>query len=150
MPGVGGISHRASIKRTQPPRKSSAQFGIESARNRFVVIFLAATASKLPPNLMPLFVVLGILLGIKMVVDLWIREKRRERRTTYYRDDYLKSDDWKRKRALVLKRDGYKCVFCQSRATQVHHKRYAPRNIGREPIDWLVAVCDACHRNQHN
>jgi 5-methylcytosine-specific restriction endonuclease McrA len=100
--------------------------------------------------LLPVFVLLGVLAGIKIVVDQWIRCKKRERRTQYYRDDYLKSDDWKRKRALVLKRDGYKCVYCGSRATQVHHKKYAPQNIGREPIDWLVAVCEPCHRKRHD
>src|SRR5439155_16062766 len=33
------------------------------------------------------------------------------------------------------------CVFCGSRATQVHHKQYARRNIGREPIERPVSVC---------
>ena len=37
-------------------------------------------------------------------------DKRRERRRTYYRVTYLNSDDWKRKRALVLKRDRYRCA----------------------------------------
>jgi 5-methylcytosine-specific restriction endonuclease McrA len=99
--------------------------------------------------LLPIAILLGVLAGIKIVVDQWIRDKQRERRTRYYRDDYLNSDNWKRKRALVLKRDGYKCVYCGSRATQVHHKKYAPRKIGREPIEWLVSVCDGCHRKQH-
>ena len=100
--------------------------------------------------LLSLAVVVGVFGGIKVAVDLWIRDKRRERRRTYYREDYLKSDNWKRKRALVLKRDRYKCGFCGSRATQVHHKRYAHQNIGREPIEWLIAVCDKCHRKQHD
>jgi transcription initiation factor TFIIIB Brf1 subunit/transcription initiation factor TFIIB len=95
-------------------------------------------------------ILIGILLGIKLVVERWIFEKQRVRRRTYYRDDYLKSDDWKRKRSLVLKRDGQRCVFCGAPASQVHHKRYAPQNIGREPIEWLVSVCDACHNRQHN
>ena len=103
-----------------------------------------------PNSLVPLAAVIGVLGGIKMLVDFWIRDKRQEQRRRNYREDYLKSDNWKRKRALVLKRDGHKCVLCHSRATQVHHKRYAPQNIGREPIEWLVAVCDACHRKQHN
>ena len=100
-------------------------------------------------SLLPLAIVIGLFGGVKMAFDLWIREKRRQRRKIYYREDYLKSDAWKRKRALVLKRDGYRCVFCASRATQVHHKKYAPQNIGREPIDWLVAVCDGCHGKLH-
>jgi 5-methylcytosine-specific restriction endonuclease McrA len=76
-------------------------------------------------------------------------DKQREKRRTYYRVTYLKSDNWKRKRALVLKRDRYRCVCCGGLATQVHHKQYARRNIGREPIEWLVSVCKSCHDRQH-
>jgi hypothetical protein len=70
-------------------------------------------------------------------------------RQKYYRQVYLKSDEWKRKRFVVLKRDNWRCVHCGSRATQVHHKRYAPINIGREPIEWLESVCKKCHDNLH-
>jgi len=65
-------------------------------------------------------------------------------------DEYLKSDAWKRKRYVVLRRDNWKCVKCGARATQVHHKRYAKSGIGREPIDWLVSVCRGCHQSRHN
>src|SRR6516164_7851957 len=58
-------------------------------------------------SLLPFAILAGILAGIRMVVDQWKRDKRRENRRTYYREDYLKSDNWKRKRALVLKRDRY-------------------------------------------
>ena len=57
-----------------------------------------------------------------------------ERRRDYYRNEYLKSEEWQRKRYVVLKRDNWRCVYCGGRATQVHHKRYAKRNIGKEPI----------------
>jgi 5-methylcytosine-specific restriction endonuclease McrA len=96
-----------------------------------------------------LFVLIGILAGLKIIVEQWVFDKRREKRRTYYRVTYLSSDDWKRKRALVLKRDKRRCVYCGARATQVHHKQYARRNIGREPIDWLVSVCKSCHERQH-
>ena len=96
-----------------------------------------------------LFILIGILAGLKIVLDRWVFDKQRERRRTYHRDTYLSSDDWKRKRSLVLKRDRYRCVFCGGRATQVHHKQYARRNIGREPIEWLVSVCKSCHEKQH-
>lgn len=69
-------------------------------------------------------------------------------RRSYYRDVYLQSDAWQRKRYLVFRRDNWRCVYCGSRATQVHHKRYAKR-IGREPIEWLVSVCKPCHDQQH-
>lgn len=80
----------------------------------------------------------------------WLFEKRREIRREYYRNEYLQSDAWQRKRYVVLKRDNWSCVYCGNRATQVHHKRYAKYNIGKEPIDWLVSVCDNCHNSLHH
>jgi len=79
----------------------------------------------------------------------WQFETNRKRRRDYYRNEYLNSDAWKRKRYVVLKRDNWKCVFCGKPATQVHHKRYAKYNIGKEPIKWLVSVCKSCHEAQH-
>ena len=73
----------------------------------------------------------------------------RKARRDYYHNDYLKSDAWQRKRYLVLKRDNWRCVYCGARATQVHHLKYA-KNIGREPIDWLVSICDECHKRKHH
>lgn len=77
-------------------------------------------------------------------------EYKRKQRRNYYRNVYLKSDAWRRKRYVVFKRDNWKCVYCGSRATQVHHKRYAINNIGKEPIKWLVSICYPCHQRQHN
>ena len=101
------------------------------------------------PTFVGLFIFIGLFAGLKVVVDKWVSDKKREKRRDYYRDTYLSSDDWKRKRALVLKRDRYRCIYCGARATQVHHKQYARRNIGREPIEWLVSVCKLCHERQH-
>lgn len=84
------------------------------------------------------------------VLKQFVFEQRRKQRRDYYRNDYLKSDAWKRKRYVVLKRDNWRCVYCGGRATQVHHKRYAKYNIGKEPIEWLVSVCKSCHDRQHN
>jgi 5-methylcytosine-specific restriction endonuclease McrA len=58
------------------------------------------------------------------VVKRLIFEIGRRRRRDYYRNTYLKSDEWQRKRFVVLKRDNWQCVYCGGRATQVHHKRY--------------------------
>ena len=79
----------------------------------------------------------------------WLFERRRIRRRDYYRNVYLKSEDWQRKRYVVLQRDNWTCVYCGARATQVHHLRYAKYNIGNEPISWLVSVCQSCHEAQH-
>lgn len=95
-----------------------------------------------------------ILLGI-VFIAVWLFKRmmfnlKRKRRRKYYRNVYLKSDAWKRKRFVVLKRDNWKCVYCDARATQVHHKRYARKNIGKEPIKWLVSVCKPCHDSLHD
>jgi len=89
------------------------------------------------------------------VIVIWLFKRllfnlKRKQRRDYYRNTYLKSDDWQRKRYVVLKRDDWRCVYCGARATQVHHKRYAKRNIGKEPIKWLVSVCQSCHDKQHS
>ena len=79
----------------------------------------------------------------------WLFQSDSEHRRDYYRNEYLKSDAWQRKRYVVLKRDNWSCVYCGAPASQVHHKKYA-KNIGKEPIKWLVSVCKACHDKQHN
>jgi 5-methylcytosine-specific restriction endonuclease McrA len=87
---------------------------------------------------------------VLLLLNRFLSKKNRERRTNYYRNEYLKSDDWKRKRYIVLKRDNWRCVYCGAPATQVHHKKYARINIGKEPIEWLVSVCNSCHKSLHN
>ena len=89
---------------------------------------------------------IAVLLFIGLAV--WIRYLKRKKRRDYYRNDYLKSDAWQRKRYIVLKRDNWRCVYCGARATQVHHLRYA-KNIGRETIHWLVSICNECHQKRH-
>ena len=94
-------------------------------------------------------VIIIIVVVFLAIIKRWQFETNRTRRRDYYRE-YLKSDDWKRKRYVVLKRDNWTCVYCGSKATQVHHTRYAKYNIGKEPIDWLVSVCESCHDSQHH
>lgn len=98
------------------------------------------------------FQVLIILIaGIVVVLfNRWLFEVKRKQRIDHYRISYLKSDAWKRKRYVVLKRDNWRCVCCGGRATQVHHKKYAKYNIGKEPIEWLVSVCKSCHDKLHS
>ena len=78
-----------------------------------------------------------------------IFELKRNRRRHFYRQ-YLKSDAWKRKRYVVLKRDNWTCQECGVPATQVHHKKYAKYQIGKEPIKWLVSLCGECHKKSIN
>ena len=58
--------------------------------------------------------------------------------------EYLKSDEWREKRALVLKRDNNICQSCMvNKAQDVHHLTY--KFIFNEPIFTLVSVCRPCH-----
>jgi 5-methylcytosine-specific restriction endonuclease McrA len=98
---------------------------------------------------MQVFILILFVIAV-FVLKHFAFELKRKERCDYYRNEYLKSDAWQRKRYVVLKRDNWRCVYCGERATQVHHKRYAKRNIGKEPIDWLVSVCDNCHNSIHN
>src|SRR5512133_2449919 len=94
-------------------------------------------------------IIIVILLVVSIVIPRLIFNSKREHRRNYYRNEYLKSDDWRRKRYVVLKRDNWRCVYCGAPATQVHHKKYARKNIGKEPIEWLESVCKSCHESQH-
>src|ERR1700754_4742067 len=98
---------------------------------------------------MPVFILL-LLAGVIWVIDHMIFEEKRKRRRDYYRNEYLKSDAWQRKRHVVLKRDNWRCAYCGAPATKVHHKRYARKNIGKEPIEWLFSVCKSCHDSLHH
>jgi hypothetical protein len=100
-------------------------------------------------NKMIVHIFLLILAVIIIAFKSWMFEKNRQHRRDYYRNVYLKSEAWKRKRHVVLKRDNWRCVYCGARATQVHHKKYARNNIGKEPIEWLVSVCNPCHESIH-
>ena len=60
------------------------------------------------------------------LVLIWLFKRllfgiKRESRRNYYRNVYLKSDAWQRKRFVVLRRDNWRCVYCGTKATQVHH-----------------------------
>ena len=89
-----------------------------------------------------------IAIVIYFIILSWWREKQRIARRDYYRE-YLKTDDWQRKRYVVLKRDNWTCQYCGVKATEVHHKKYAKYQIGKEPIKWLVSLCRSCHQKQH-
>ena len=61
-------------------------------------------------------------------------------------EKYLNSPAWQVKRDAVMDRDGGQCV-CGTDATEVHHKNYD--NIGKEPLEELVALCEDCHKRVH-
>lgn len=58
---------------------------------------------------------------------------------------------WKNARQTALRRDGFTCLFCGSRATEVHHvieltdENITDRNISLNPNN-LQSLCHDCHR----
>jgi hypothetical protein len=106
---------------------------------------LANFPQSLAKSPVPIALLVGFVLLLTVAAGTWVKSRKREQRLASGRDEYRKSDDWQRKRALVLKRDKYHCVYCGARASRVHNKRYATRNVGSEPIEWLVSVCEPCH-----
>lgn len=62
---------------------------------------------------------------------------------------YLRTEEWKRKRQAVLVRDHYLCQGCLlRRAVDVHHTTYS--HIYRELMFQLVSLCRECHDAVHN
>lgn len=85
----------------------------------------------------------------KAWMENWEKQRNfeREQRRAEYRK-YLQSDQWRQKRAAVMRRANGICEGCQrARAVEVHHKTY--ENIFNEPLWDLVASCEACHRSVH-
>jgi hypothetical protein len=75
------------------------------------------------------------------------REREWERKRARYAE-YLQSDEWRERRALVLERAEGLCEGCREKpATQVHHLTYD--HIFNELLFELVAVCDDCHEHIH-
>jgi len=63
--------------------------------------------------------------------------------------EYRKTPEWKRKRALILKRDKHQCQGCSTApATQAHHLTYD--HVGEEFLFELVTVCNSCHKRLHD
>lgn len=68
--------------------------------------------------------------------------------------EYLRSDEWKKKRDRIIERDGF-CLICSStKKLRVHHNTY-------DRCDWingecnelqkdLITICDQCHKKFHN
>jgi 5-methylcytosine-specific restriction endonuclease McrA len=70
-------------------------------------------------------------------------------------EEFYHSRSWKKMRAAVLRRDGYRCQRCKRygrlrQATTVHHIKHLDEypELAMEP-DNLVSVCAACHNELH-
>lgn len=75
-------------------------------------------------------------------------QKTKDRRKEYR--EYLKSDAWQQKRAMMFGLRGRKCEKCDATdvTLQIHHLTYA--NIFNEPPEDLQIVCIECHEKIHN
>jgi hypothetical protein len=145
----------------QLPQELQRQYGYDPAKttglHNGIAVKVAGTVKRVggqmlanfpqsvAKNPVPIALLVGFVLLLTIAAGTWLKSRKGEPRLASRRDEYRKSDDWQRKRALVLKRDRYHCVYCGARASRVHYKQYAPRNIGSEPIEWLVSVCERCH-----
>ena len=86
--------------------------------------------------------------------EVWHSFLKQSKNTVNHDDvynNYLRSKAWEDKRTQVLKRDGYRCVCCNTQAVDipldVHHKTYD--NIGKEPLSDLASMCKSCHDATH-
>jgi 5-methylcytosine-specific restriction endonuclease McrA len=76
-----------------------------------------------------------------------IDENKDEWGANYYK--YLSSEEWQKKRQLILKRDNFICQGCLvNNATEVHHKTYI--NVGNEFCFELISLCEDCHSSIHD
>lgn len=72
----------------------------------------------------------------------------------YMEFDY-KSTHWKKKRVVILKRDGYMCVECRKygrikEAVTVHHIKHVDEYPELAYIDSnLESLCNSCHNKMH-
>lgn len=61
---------------------------------------------------------------------------------------YMLSNDWKKLKEQVHKRDSYQCVTCGSKQNlNCHHIHY--RHLGEEDLEDLTTLCNSCHSKLH-
>lgn len=81
-----------------------------------------------------------------------IEKRNREeelRSMTYY--EYLKTPEWRDKRAAAIHRAAYRCQLCNAHGNdvvlQAHHRSY--ETLGQELSNDLVVLCKPCHARHH-
>lgn len=69
--------------------------------------------------------------------------------------EFYKTKRWQRKRAYILRLNGYRCQDCRkygrlTEATEVHHIKHADEYPDLAfADDNLVALCHECHNKRH-
>ncbi len=78
------------------------------------------------------------------------RQNRRFKMTRLeYRNEYLKSDEWKALRSEFLNtRDGT-CEKCSKPASDVHHMEYKFLSTPEDQMKCLMLLCRNCHKTIH-
>ena len=70
-------------------------------------------------------------------------------------EDFYVSPQWRRKRELILRRDGYRCQECRrygriTQANTVHHIQHLEDRPDLALVSSnLVSLCRACHAKAH-
>lgn len=67
-----------------------------------------------------------------------------------WKQQYLKSPEWKALKSKVLNRDNFTCQSCNTDGIplEVHHITY--QNFGNENLSDLVSLCRNCHQSIHD
>lgn len=109
---------------------------------------LIATGALVLLAVLPTAAVLLAVIGV-MAIVLAPKRRRGGRRQRWYREVYLKTWHWRRKRNQALRVHGRRCAECGSRTSlDVHHVRYG--NLWREdPGADLQVLCRECHDAKH-
>ena len=58
-------------------------------------------------------------------------------------DEYMGSEQWRKKASKRMEMDGHRCQVCGEKATEVHHLTYD--SFRREKMEDLVSLCHRCH-----
>lgn len=60
----------------------------------------------------------------------------------------LRDPRWQKKRLEILKRDKWKCKYCNDEKTElhVHHIKYTEAHPWDEKMENLMALCKDCHK----
>lgn len=64
-------------------------------------------------------------------------------------DDYLRTDQWRTLADAVKRRDKGCCRDCGEAKPDLHAHHLTYATIGRESMDDLRTLCDACHGKRH-
>jgi hypothetical protein len=92
----------------------------------------AACSSEAEMTVGPILILLFIGIAAYAFKKLRFAVKKKRRRN-YYRNVYLKSDAWQRKRYVVLKRDNWQCTYCGARPHKFTTKDTQERILEKNP-----------------